>query len=290
MSQNCVANARLVREGPFDNVHIPPDHGDGGTCVCTALYVDAREGGAVTAATRYGPYGGSAHDAARGVTILDLVEPEHVRRHLKRGLDAAREFTIRHEAHPSERGLVEEVAKRLSVGQAVGWFQGRGELGPRALGHRSILARPDDVALARRLARDAKDRAAFRSHALAMKARDAPRLLDLPPERASNLRWMKFAAHVRGRCGSACRRAFTWTARPSPRSADRTTPPPPRAARRAREALRARVADQHLVQPQRIPDRADAGRGDRDVPANWYERARARRNGGLVTWLTGAAR
>ena len=80
--------------------------------------------------------------------------------------------------------------------QIVGWYQGRAEIGPRALGNRSIVVRPDDTVLATRLSRLVKERAAFRPYALSVRTEDAARVLDLAGAAPETYRWMQFAAAV----------------------------------------------------------------------------------------------
>ena len=197
VSLNCVANRRILTETPFETVFIPPDPGDGGTSVGSALYASALGGGHDPAALRYPAYVGPTYDPAPDVAMLDFVKPEHVRRYLKRGVEQAAGTRWRHRTFADRAALCAEVARRLAGRQIVGWYQGRAELGPRALGNRSILIRPDDAALAARLSRHVKDRAAFRPYALSLQAESAERLLDLGGAPAEAYRWMQFAAPVR---------------------------------------------------------------------------------------------
>lgn len=83
------------------------------------------------------------------------------------------------------------------AGQIIGWYQGRAEFGPRALGNRSILIRPDDIELALRLSRSVKDRALFRPYAFSIAGEDALRALKLRPEHVRPNRWMQFAVPVK---------------------------------------------------------------------------------------------
>lgn len=115
---NCVANSRLWREGPFEEVWVQPAAGDAGTALGAALYL-ARELG-------------------------DEVSP-------MRGADLGRSWTetqiakeLSRAALPFERpaDIAYEAARILSSDGVVAWFQGRSEYGPRALGHRSLLAHP----------------------------------------------------------------------------------------------------------------------------------------------------
>jgi carbamoyltransferase len=80
--------------------------------------------------------------------------------------------------------------------QIVGWVQGRSEIGPRALGNRSILIRPDDQALAMRLSKKVKERAALRPYAFSVTEKDALAALAIDPAHVSQNRWMQFACPV----------------------------------------------------------------------------------------------
>jgi len=115
---NCVANSRLAAEGPFSSIWVQPAAGDAGTALGGALHVAAAEG------ERAAPMLGA--DLGRGWTDAELGA----------WLDTAR--------WPYERpaDLAGTVADVLAADGVVAWFQGRGEYGPRALGHRSLLADP----------------------------------------------------------------------------------------------------------------------------------------------------
>ncbi|MFO0629462.1 MAG: carbamoyltransferase N-terminal domain-containing protein [Polyangiales bacterium] len=194
---NCVLNARIVAEGPFREVFIPPDPGDGGTAVGAALFVDAVRAPSPVKTAPYGPYLGPEVDEAPDLAVVDHVRPDHVLPYLKPGVPATPGVRWRRARHDDLGSLCEEVARRVEAGEIVGWFQGRAELGPRALGHRSIVARPDDLGVATRLSRAVKERAAFRPYALSLRREDADAILDLDPARRPDLRWMQYAVRVR---------------------------------------------------------------------------------------------
>lgn len=124
---NCVANTRLHAEGPFDDVWVQPASGDAGTAL----------GGALLAAAELGdtPDHPSGYDLGRAWTDTELEDI----------LVAA--------AVPYERptDIADAVADAIARNQVVGWFQGRSEFGPRALGHRSLLAHPSPAANIERL-------------------------------------------------------------------------------------------------------------------------------------------
>jgi carbamoyltransferase len=134
---NCVANSRLWREGPFDEIWVQPAAGDAGTALGAALHT-ARELG-------------------------DEIEPM-MSAALGRGWsDAELEARLDRAALPYERpgDVAEEAAEVIARNGVVGWFDGRSEYGPRALGHRSLLADPRDPANLERL-NDVKGREQFR--------------------------------------------------------------------------------------------------------------------------------
>ncbi|MCF6522666.1 carbamoyltransferase C-terminal domain-containing protein [Streptomyces sp. JJ36] len=134
---NCVANSRIAREGPFDRVWVQPAAGDAGTALGSALQAAADDG------DRPEPMAG----AALG----------------RRWSDAELEAWLKTAAVPFERpeDLPAAVADALAGDAIVAWFQGRSEYGPRALGHRSLLAHPGRSGNLERL-NDVKGREQFR--------------------------------------------------------------------------------------------------------------------------------
>ena len=134
---NCVANTKLFDTGPYDQVWVQPAAGDSGTALGGALHV-ARTEGDVTA-----PMPGA--DLGRGWSDEEL----------EAWLTTAR--------IPYERpgDVAEAVAECLAHNGLVAWFQGRSEYGPRALGHRSLLAHPGHERNLERL-NDVKGREQFR--------------------------------------------------------------------------------------------------------------------------------
>jgi carbamoyltransferase len=115
---NCVANSRLWREGPFGRIWVQPAAGDAGTALGAALWTAHELGDAVE----------PVPSAALGRSWDDDELGEWLRR---AGLEAER---------PDD--IAEAVAEILAADGVVAWFQGRAEFGPRALGHRSLLADP----------------------------------------------------------------------------------------------------------------------------------------------------
>lgn len=147
---NCVMNARLRDEGPFEAVWVQPAAGDAGTALGAALWADAKARGN---AGRLGARRWRMEHAYWGPDCDD---------------DAVEQL-LRWAKLPYRRpdDLVGECAALLAADRIVGWCQGRMEFGPRALGARSILASPIDPAMQRRL-NELKDREDFRPVAPAL--------------------------------------------------------------------------------------------------------------------------
>jgi carbamoyltransferase len=120
---NCVANGRLLREGPFEDIWIQPAAGDAGGALGAALFVWHQ---LLDKPRR--PQG----DAMQGSLLGPRFTPAAVARFLNSVEAPAHHF-------PDEGELLEHTAGLLAAGKVVGWFQGRMEFGPRALGARSIL-------------------------------------------------------------------------------------------------------------------------------------------------------
>ncbi|MCK7624376.1 carbamoyltransferase [Streptomyces sp. RS10V-4] len=150
---NCVANARIAREGPFSRVWVQPAAGDAGTALGSALLLSAHQGDEPL------PMPGAA--LGRDWTDREL------------------EDWLRTAAVPYERpdDIAATVARALADDAIVAWFQGRSEYGPRALGHRSLLAHPGYSRNLERL-NDVKGREQFRPVAPMVLADRAGQLFD----------------------------------------------------------------------------------------------------------------
>jgi carbamoyltransferase len=150
---NCVANMRIAAEGPFEHVWVQPASGDSGTALGAALWI--------------------AHELGERVEPVETAAlgrgwDEH---ELERRLEVA--------ALPYERpaDIADAVAEVLADDGIVGWFQGRSEYGPRALGHRSLLADPRRAENLERL-NDVKGREQFRPVAPMVLEERAPAIFE----------------------------------------------------------------------------------------------------------------
>ena len=147
---NCVANGRIAREGIFENVWIQPAAGDAG--------------GALGAALAY-----HYKDHERVITTGDqmagaFLGPSYTETEIEKCLQMHNAVYQK----MSFTDLVDTVAELIADECVVGWFQGRMEFGPRALGHRSILADPRSSSMQRKLNLKIKYRESFRPFAPAV--------------------------------------------------------------------------------------------------------------------------
>jgi carbamoyltransferase len=147
---NCVANGKVLRDGAFENIWIQPASGDAGGALGAALSVSHGLGAvprkvAATGDGMAGAYLGPAYKQADIEARLTA---------------AGANFEVL-----ADKKLISETATALADGKAVGWFQGRMEFGPRALGNRSILGDPRSPKMQSVLNLKVKYRESFRPFA-----------------------------------------------------------------------------------------------------------------------------
>ncbi|WP_459187571.1 carbamoyltransferase [Parabacteroides sp. APC149_11_2_Y6] len=164
---NCVANSKIVKSGLFDNLFIQPAAGDAGGALGAAL-------------AAYYIYAGNerknpAFDSMQGA----LLGPEYTDEEVHR---IAKDKNIPFQTFENSELLCNYTAKRLSEGNCIGWFQGRMEFGPRALGNRSILADPRYPEMQQQVNVKIKFRESFRPFAPAICKEDAALYFDSPTE------------------------------------------------------------------------------------------------------------
>ena len=148
---NGVANYRILKEGPFENLHIPPSPGDAGSAVGCAQYLyhcHAKNKRVV-------------EESTERITDNIYVGPEYSNDEIKSFLDKNK---ISYDFLEREQ-LLKNSAKLIAEGNIVGWYQGKMEWGPRALGNRSILADPRDEKMKDVLNEKIKHRESFRPFA-----------------------------------------------------------------------------------------------------------------------------
>lgn len=152
---NCVANSRLAAEGPFTRIWVQPAAGDAGTSLGAALHIASELGSCIEPMTT----------AALGRAWSD----EELRRWLAQA----------NVAYEQPDDLAEAVAEILAGDGIVAWFEGRSEYGPRALGHRSLLANPSRAENLNRL-NDIKGREQFRPVAPMVRLERAAEIFEGP--------------------------------------------------------------------------------------------------------------
>ncbi len=163
---NCVANGRLLREGPFEGVWIQPAAGDAGGALGAALFVWHQ--------LLEKPRQPQPGDSQQG----SLLGPGFSSAKVRAFLDTQ---GTRYDTVADDDQLVRQAAGWLDEGKVVGWFQGRMEFGPRALGARSILGDPRSPDMQARLNLKIKFRESFRPFAPAVLSEHAHEWFGLRP-------------------------------------------------------------------------------------------------------------
>ena len=148
---NGVANYNLLKNGPFENIHIPPSPGDGGSAVGCAQYLYYI----------HNKNKRTVEQDSERIKNNVYVGPSFSNDVIKSFLE---ENNIDYEYLQREQ-LLQNTAKLISDGSIVGWYQGKMEWGPRALGNRSILADPRDAKMKDILNEKIKHRESFRPFA-----------------------------------------------------------------------------------------------------------------------------
>jgi carbamoyltransferase len=174
---NGVANARILAESGFERLFVPPAPGDAGCALGAALYADRVHFGNPDQDFPDHPFWGPTVEAGELTRI-------------------AREDGLAVETL-DDAALIARTAQDLAAGRIVGWMDGAGELGPRALGARSILAAPHSAETRDRLNRDIKYREEFRPFAPVVPAQLAERYFELPPGGVRLARFMSGVFPVR---------------------------------------------------------------------------------------------
>jgi carbamoyltransferase len=166
---NCVANGKILKAGIFDDIWIQPASGDAGGAVGAAYAVWHIHNG-----QERKPVNGG--DSMRG----SYLGPEFADGDVRRVLD--RYGAVAHH-YPRYADLAVDVAARLAEGNVVGWFQGRMEFGPRALGNRSIIGDARNPEMQKKMNLKIKYREGFRPFAPSVLEEDIEEYFDL--DRAS---------------------------------------------------------------------------------------------------------
>ena len=174
---NCVANGKVLRQGSFDRVWVQPAAGDAGGALGAAL------------STWYG-FLGKPRSRSRGQDHMkgSYLGPHYGQDEIERRLNrAGARFEVL-----EETDLLQRCAADIADGKALGWFQGRMEFGPRALGARSILADPRSPSMQKTLNLKVKQRESFRPFAPSVRREDVADWFELDTDSP----YMLFVANV----------------------------------------------------------------------------------------------
>ncbi len=161
---NCVGNGRILREGPFDNIWIQPAAGDAGGALGVALLIWYQ--------LLDNPRVLSGRDGQVGSLLGSAYGDDEIESFLE-STGAA------YQRYDDEDAMCQAVAAEIARGRVVGWFQGRMEFGPRALGSRSILADARDPSMQATINMKVKFREGFRPFAPIVMEEHAPEYFDL---------------------------------------------------------------------------------------------------------------
>ena len=160
---NCVANGKIIKEKIFDNIWVQPAAGDAGGSLGAAL--------ALWHVEQNNPRKVNLNDDMQG----SYLGPEYNQKEIE---DQLNEIGAKYKIL-NEEILIEKVAEDLSNGDAIGWFQGRMEFGPRALGARSILGDPRSSEMQKNLNLKVKYRESFRPFAPSILKEDLTEWFDI---------------------------------------------------------------------------------------------------------------
>ncbi len=162
---NCVANGKLLRKGFFNDIWIQPAAGDAGGAV-----------GAAYAAWHIGQQQNRRLNDARDAMQGAYLGPSFGRRTIQRVIN---KFDAPAQAYGDFSQLCEAVTDRLTQGHVIGWYQGRMEYGPRALGNRSILGDPRQPEMQKKINLHIKYREGFRPFAPSVLEEEIPAFFEL---------------------------------------------------------------------------------------------------------------
>ena len=161
---NCVANGKILKDGAFKNIWVQPAAGDAGGALGAALnayHLNQEQPRVVT----------DAMDAMEGSYLGPYYEQSDIEARLTA---AGAKFIVLDDA-----GVISDTADALADGKAIGWFQGRMEFGPRALGGRSIIADPRSPEMQKALNLQVKYRESFRPFAPSVLREDVTDWFDI---------------------------------------------------------------------------------------------------------------
>jgi carbamoyltransferase len=176
---NSVANGRILLETPFEELYVQPSAGDGGGAMGAALWAYHMVLGRPRSFVLEHAYWGAEHSRDQIETFL-------------------RSHNVAYQRFDDDEKLIHQVVESLEAGKVIGWFQGRFEWGPRALGNRSILADPRRADMKDIVNTKIKFREPFRPFAPSILEEQTAQFFVLPePQRHYPARFMLYVVDVK---------------------------------------------------------------------------------------------
>jgi carbamoyltransferase len=183
---NCVANGKILKKGPFEDMWIQPAAGDAGSALGAALFVHHQLLGNERKVE-------PGKDSQRG----SLLGPSFSKAQITRYLDSV--GAVYHTINDEEK-LLETLVDQMQDGNVIGWFQGQMEFGPRALGSRSIIADARNEEMQSRMNLKIKFRESFRPFAPSVLRENASDYFEFPKDKESPYMLMVTPVQQSKRC------------------------------------------------------------------------------------------
>jgi carbamoyltransferase len=167
---NCVSNGRILREGPFENIWIQPAAGDAGGALGAALFV------------WHQLLGNKRNINDNDMQQASLLGPAYSDDEIKQFLDS---IEAKYHSYENEEELLNRIVNLMEQEKVIGWFQGRMEFGPRALGSRSIIGDARSEKMQSVMNLKIKFRESFRPFAPSVLREDVSEYFEMPPQQDS---------------------------------------------------------------------------------------------------------
>ena len=177
---NCVGNGRILREGPFERIWIQPAAGDAGGALGAALFV------------WYQLLDNERKVEGRDKQQASLLGPAYSNDQIREYLNTV---GAKHHVYADEEQLITKVVDLIDEGKVIGWFEGRMEFGPRALGNRSIIGDARSEKMQSIMNRKIKFRESFRPFAPCVLREDVSDYFEMEAEQDSPYMLLVAAIH-----------------------------------------------------------------------------------------------
>lgn len=195
VSLNCVANKKLIEANLFENIHIPIEPGDCGTSFGCALYASGQEMELKPLELKYQAYLGLQYNIDKTIEVTEFLKSPQFNDYIMKTAKKHK-YKLSVEKVSSKDSLSKIMTENLLSDQIIGLYQGHSELGPRALGNRSIICRADKKEVAHKLSHSIKKRASYRPYALSMTEEAGTKILKTEAS-IQNYKWMQYSCDLK---------------------------------------------------------------------------------------------